>query len=40
MAEIKAGTQDSDTLMRMWESLATRAQHIPNVSARSDLELL
>ncbi|CAI8041624.1 hypothetical protein GBAR_LOCUS23123 [Geodia barretti] len=28
--EIKSGTQDSDRLKRMWESLATRAQHIPN----------
>ena len=30
--ETKASTRDSDTLMRMWESLASRAQHIPNVS--------
>lgn len=30
--EVKTGTQDSDALKRMWESLATRAQNIPNVS--------
>ena len=29
--EIKSETQESDGLKRMWESLATRAQHIPNV---------
>ena len=33
--EIKSGTQDSDRLKRMWESLATRAQHIPNVRKSS-----
>lgn len=30
--ETKASTRDSDTLMRKWESLASRAQHIPSVS--------
>jgi chromosome segregation ATPase len=40
--ETKAGTQDSDTLKRMWESLATRAQHIPNVlrGLNEDMEIL
>jgi myosin heavy subunit len=40
--ETKASTRDSDTLMRMWESLASRAQHIPNVlkGLNEDMELL